>query len=220
MQATKEAIIKDVRIAIDENAKTTPFTDESGLITDSTTLEMDDIIGSKIADGINAVRLYAPLSKLRPNSTADVALEWIDETKFIGQIPLPEDYLRFVSFRMSDWLYAVSSYITPDSSFYAMQFSKYKGVRGSASRPVVALSTDAQGGRKVIQFFSSESTSAKATFVYIPREDDTDGPFEIENEIYRAVVLKIASIVALTYLNGDMAKALNEMSVEQLRINI
>lgn len=220
MQATKEAIIKDVRIAIDENAATTPFTDESGLITDSTTLEMDDIIGSKIADGINAVRLYAPLSKLRPNSTVDVAPQWIDETKFIGQIPLPDDYLRFVSFRMSDWLYAVSNYITPDSSFYAMQFSKYKGVRGSASRPVVALSTDAQGGRKVIQFFSSESTSAKATFVYIPREDDIDGPFEIEDEIYRAVVLKIASLVALTYLNGDMAKALNEMSVEQLRVNI
>lgn len=220
MQATREVIIKDVRIAIDENANTTPFTDESGLITDITTLEMDDIIGSKIADGINAVRLYAPLSKLRPNSTVDVAPQWIDETKFIGQIPLPDDCLRFVSFRMSDWLYAVSNYITADSIFYAMQFSKYKGVRGSVSRPVVALSTDAQGGRKVIQFFSSESTSAKATFVYIPREDDTDGPFEIENEIYRAVVLKVASIVALTYLNGDMAKALNEMSVEQLRINI
>lgn len=220
MQATKEAIITDVRIAIDENAKTTPFTDESGLITDSTTLEMDDIIGSKIADGINAVRLYAPLNKLRPNSTVDVAPQWIDETKFIGQIPLPDDYLRFVSFRMSDWLYAVSNYITPDSSFYAMQFSKYKGVRGSVSRPVVALSTDEPGGINVIQFFSSESTSAKATFVYIPRKDDMDGSFEIENEIYRAVVLKIASIVALTYLNGDMAKALNEMSVEQLRINI
>ena len=54
MQVSEATIIKDVKVAIDENTSVAPFTDSDGNTLDPDTLEMEEIIKSKIADGVNA----------------------------------------------------------------------------------------------------------------------------------------------------------------------
>ena len=225
MQVAESTIISDVRVAMDENTAITAFTDSDGTVIDTDTLEMEEIIKSKIADGVNAVRKAAPLSMLdltRKASGEDWPVTWIDEGKCIGEVELPEDYLRLVMFKMSDWAHAVTTSIAADTSLYHQQFSEWKGVRGNPSRPNIAIAADTTTGKDVIQFFSCDSTEATAEMVYIKRCDGSTGSsgntgnYEIEKPIYRAVVLKIASLVAATYANSDLAQLLNTMAQEAL----
>lgn len=225
MLIAESTIISDVRVAMDENTAITAFTDGDGTVIDTYTLEMEEIIKSKIADGVNAVRKVAPLSMLdltRKTSGEDWPVTWIDEGKCIGEVELPEDYLRLVMFKMSDWAHAATTPIAADTALYHQQFSERKGVRGNPSKPNIAIAADTSTGKDVIQIFSCDSTEATAEILYIRRCDgrtgstENTGSYEIEEPIYRAVVLKVASLVAATYANGELAQLLSTMAQEAL----
>lgn len=225
MQVAESTIISDVRVAMDENTAITAFTDSDGTVIDTDTLEMEEIIKSKIADGVNAVRKAAPLSMLdltRKASGEDWPVTWIDDDKCIGEVEIPEDYLKLVMFKMSDWAHAATTPIAADTALYHQQFSEWKGVRGNPSRPNIAIAADTTTGKDVIQFFSCDSTEATAELTYIKRcpgstgSSENTGSYEIEAPIYRAMVLKVASLVAATYANGDLAQLLNQMAQEAL----
>ena len=225
MQVSEATIIRDVRVAMDENTSVAPFTDSDGNTFNPDTLEMEEIIKSKIADGVNAVRSVAPLSKLEPARMASGEswpIKWIDEEKMIGEVPLPDDYLRMVLFKMSDWTHAVTITIAVDSALYHQMFSRWKGVRGNPSRPNIAIATDTSTGKNVIQFFSCDSTETTAELAYIKRCDKPNEPdepnttYEIEQGIYMAVVLKTAALVAATYGNADMMNLMNTLAQKEI----
>jgi len=56
-----------------------------------------------------------------------------------GYVVLPDNYLRFVSFKMPDWLQEVDMPILPDNPKYKDQ--KYEATRGGIAKPVVALNS-------------------------------------------------------------------------------
>ena len=123
---------------------------------------------------------------------------------------------------MSDWTHAVTTTIAVDSALYHQMFSRWKGVRGNPSRPNIAIATDTSTGKNVIQFFSCDSTEATAELAYIKRCDKPNEPdepnttYEIEQGIYRAVVLKTAALVAATYGNADMMNLMNTLAQEEI----
>jgi len=208
-------IAKDVRIAIDENEVTTAFTDSEGNTFDPATLEMDDIIKSKIADGINSVRMIAPLHKLELTRVAPT-VSWLNQSLYIGKVLLPEDFLRLALFKMSDWAYGVSQAISPSSTEYRQQFSKWGGVRGNPSRPVIAFSVDSSTGDSTIEFFSCDSTIVTAELSYVNRTEHCETSYEIEQDIYRAVICKTASLVLSTYGNVTLSQVLDSLCLENL----
>lgn len=212
---TTDTFVEDVRTAIDENTDITAFVDDENTEADTDTLEMEDIIRAKIPDGINAVRKTAPLSMLQLTQVAPT-VTWINEAKGIGRVPLPDDYMRLALFRMSDWHFGVTEAISPTADSYAQQFSDYVGVRGNPSRPVVALSADPDTGKAALEFFSSASTVAKATLLYVPRQTATADSYDVEEAIYRAAVLKTASLIMANYGNSDLMKLLDTLVAEQL----
>lgn len=214
-----ETIVGDVRVALDENTTITVLSSAS----DADTLEMEDIIKSKIADGINAVRKVAPLRLLdfTREASPSVTVTWLDSEKGIGSMALPSDFLRLALFKMSDWTFGVSEAISPTDDNYKQQWSEWQGVRGNPNNPVVAISGDVKtttspvGG--VLEFFSCDSVNATATLLYIKRVDGaSSSDYDIETSIYRAVVLKIAALVAATYGSSDQMQLLEAMSREMV----
>lgn len=206
---TADTLAQDVRVAIDENTSTTAFTD------DTDTLEMDDIIGAKAIDGINAVRMAAPLAVVELTRVTPT-VTWIDAGKGIGRITLPDDYMRLALFRMSDWLFGVTEAISPTADEYPQQFSEYAGVRGNPSHPVVAVTADDTTGKAALEFFSSETTDATATLLYVPRLTATATQYAIEERLYRAVVLKTAALVMAAYGESDAMQLLDALAKEQM----
>ena len=62
-----------------------------------------------------------------------------DANGLTGYVILPDDYLRFVSFKMPDWLQDVEEPILTTDPKYKLQ--KYVATRGGIAKPVVALSS-------------------------------------------------------------------------------
>lgn len=210
---SEDALVKDVRTAIDENTQVTAFTDGDGAAFDTDTLEMEEIIKSKIPDAINAVRMSAPLNMLELTEVTP-SVTWTDTGKGIGRIALPADFMRLGWFKMSDWLYGVQKAMTPLSEEYPQQFSDYQGVRGNPSRPVVAVAPD--GGNAVLEFFSCASTEASARLLYVGRQTGSAASYQLEEAIYRAVVLKTAALAMANYSNADLMRLLDGLCNEQL----
>lgn len=184
-----EEMARAVRVAIDMNKGDEPLIMEG----DTDTLTLDEIIMSKLADAVRMVVSEVPLHLLESgHDFGDCDLHIGDDGK--GFVILPRDFMRLLCFRMSDWTRPVYEAITESDALYGRQSSKWKGVCGSASRPVCAVVRRSEG--LVLEFYSSRSgraTVAQATYLPYPIVD-RDGGIDVAEGCYRAAVYRAASL--------------------------
>lgn len=204
-----EKIKEDVRIAIDENAQSEAFIDNA----DEDTLTLNQIIESKIEEAARTVESIVPIHLVGEGKTFAEKIVWFGESgKGGGYTLLPSDFLRLISFQMSDWSYPVNVAITMNHPKYAMQKSRYPGVRGCPQRPVVAIVPRAIG--LTLEFYSC--TSGDDAFVtrasYLPIPKIEEGKIEICERIYNAVVLQCAAMVCATVGNTQLAEYFNKQT--------
>ena len=205
-----EDILGDVRIAIDENK-----TNEQ-LITDADidTLMLNDIIRSKIVEAVRRTIINAPVHLLDGGDTFGDAVYWRDQ--YSGWVMLPDDFLRLVLFKMSDWERPVYEPITPGDPLYKLQSSRYKGLRGNPQKPVVAICTRAEG--RVLELYSCKDDTAtveQALYMPLPKIDDSGG-IMIPERCYEATVYQIAALAAASTQQTDFASVLTELSKQLL----
>lgn len=200
-----EDMARDVRVAIDMNREDAPLI----LDGDRETLSIDDIIKAKLADGIRMVEIEAPRHMLESGHD-------FGERMFIGAdgkgfVILPEDFMRLISFRMSDWRRTVYEAISDDDPAYGLQSSRWKGVCGTPDKPVCAIVRRNEG--KVLEFYSSRDDKAvivQATYLPRPRID-AGGGIDVAEECYRAAVYRAASLT-LASLGDSLATTMLEIS--------
>ena len=199
-------MVKDVRIAIDMNRTDEPLID----IDDEDTLSLDEIIESKLIDAVRLVESEAPAIMLESGH------DFGKENVFLGKdgkgfIILPSDFMRLVSFRMSDWHRTVFNSIDESDPEYGKQSSKWKGICGSPEKPVVAIVHRSEG--KVLEFYScndDKATVAQATYVPYKKIDE-DGGLDVSEDCYRAAVYRAASL-ALASVGDQMSGTMLEIS--------
>lgn len=199
-------IARDVRIAIDQN-----MTSEQLLATDDIeTLSLEDIIRSKIVEAVRRVETAAPVHFLEEGHDFGDAVYWGDLES--GWVLLPDDFMRLIAFRMSDWERTVYAAISVDDPLYAKQSSRYKGIRGNVQKPVCAVVNRAEG--KALEFYSCNIEDAfvsRASYLPYPHIDEDDG-IDISERCYTAVVYTVAALVLTTYGEADKASALTELA--------
>lgn|GEM_PF-322530 len=154
----------DIRKALDENHVSTQLiTDE-----DIDTLTVEEIIESRIPIAARIIIQLAPMRMLgsgkafftppSPPDTAGDTITWYGTGTCVGgSVRLPNDFLRFMSYKMSDWDHAAYTHITEIDPQYQVQFSPFAGLRGNQHQPVVAITGDDEGLR--LEFFSSRHTT-------------------------------------------------------------
>ncbi len=223
-------IAKEVRIAIDQNMSQ----EELEGFGDVDTLSLTEIIESKIPDAARYILLNAPLKmfdrftaiptsvtaqeKNADGNFVDVVTKLGNHSKFrssdtnyVYTLTIPEDYLRLVSFLMSDWVRPVSESEVIDSTtpLYMIQTSKIEGVRGNPEKPVVALVVG--GTKSYLRGFStkSENTTCSATYIAMPKV--ADGKIDLPSRLYRSVVYATAYFTELAY--GATEKAAEMMAI-------
>ncbi|MBD5201797.1 MAG: hypothetical protein HDS81_00565 [Bacteroidales bacterium] len=197
-------IMRDVRVAMDQNDIDAQLIAEN----DTDTLELNEIIESKIIQGVRLVHEAAPARLLEEGHSFGDELYW--DGRESGHVLLPDDFMRLVAFRMSDWERTVYSAITPADPRYARQSSRLKGIRGNPQKPVAVIVNRAEG--KALEFYSCKSEDAQvATATYLPYPIiDSDGGIDISERCYEAVIYTIAGLVAATYGDAQKAAAMNE----------
>lgn len=199
-------LVRDVRVAMDQNMTGEQLLSEG----DMETLALEDIIRSKIEEGVRRVETGAPVHFLEEGHEFGEAVFWGERES--GWVLLPDDFMRLIAFRMSDWertVYAAISTNTPD---YGKQSSRYKGIRGNVQKPVCAIVNRPEG--KALEFYSCKSEGASvavATYLPYPRIDKLDG-IDISERCYPAVVYTVAALTLNTYGETEKASALIELA--------
>lgn len=132
---------------------------------------------SPFPDVEDKVRVMAPglleelIMKARPEDLTDSKRAsppvTIDRSGIVS-LSLPEDYLRAVYIRMSDWKRPVTQVTGPSDPGFDRQSSPWHGIRGSLERPV-AIEGVGKTGARILQLFSSGSDATLDSFIYSPR---------------------------------------------------
>ena len=206
-----EEMARAVRVAIDMNRGDEPLIVEG----DTDTLTLDEIIYAKLADAVRLVEMEAPLFMLESGH------DFGDDNVFIGVdgkgfVVLPEDFMRLICFRMSDWGRCVYEAISEGDPRYALQSSRFRGICGNAEKPVVAIVRRAEG--KVLEFYScrdDRATVAQASYLPLPGID-RDGGIDVAGDCYRAAVYRAASL-ALASVGDQLSTTMLEISKSLLQ---
>lgn len=166
---------------------------------DPDVVPLDELIISKIRQGVLLAYLDAPASRLfeaRRDFSAQ-GVYWHDpvDGAWSGHVVLPDDFLRLCAFGMSDWAGPVFDAVDCHSPRFMLTRSPYAALRGSPRRPVVAIADMPEG--KVLEFHSCSSSSAwitQASYCPLPRVDDSGG-IDIAGDMIYDVVGSIAGLV-------------------------
>lgn len=196
---------REVRVAIDQNMSSVALS----TLGDVDTLSLEEIIESKIPIAARVVESNAPVYLLDSGRAFADSIGWESREGYgTGHIHLPDDFLRLVTFQMSDWDYAATEAINEESPLYSRQRSRYAGVRGNPQRPVVAIVQQPIG--LVLEFYSC--TGGPGVFVkrarYIPVPRVRNGKIELCEKLKDAIVYYAGYLVALSVQQGDLAAAM------------
>lgn len=202
-------LMRDVRVALDMNNSS----EQLVLTGDVDTLTLDEVIKEKLPLAARIVESEAPHHLLDNGKAFADTIGWRGEIgKGSGIVKLPDDFLRLVSFQMSDWSYPVTVAITEESPLYAQQHSRYAGLRGTPQKPIVAITQHPTGLH--LEFFSckvGESvTLNRARYIAMPKINN--GSIELCEKLRDAIVHYTAYMVALTVGEPERAKLLLDMS--------
>ena len=201
-----DEILKDVRVCMDRNRVDEALLDDA----DADTLTLDELIKSKVEEGIDMVHREAPYHMLEQGHTFGDAIHWGELES--GWILLPDDYMRLVVFEMSDWEKAVYEVMSVADARYAQMRSRVKALRGTAQRPVCVLGVRPEG--RVLEFYSCKSESATVRRgIYTPytRIDD-DGGADISELCYESAVYRIAGLALASLGEEQLSKVMEEES--------
>lgn len=211
----KSEISRDVRVALDQNTVSTQLLE----VDDIDTLTLDELIENKVPDAVRMVEMKAPLHLLDSGNNFGSSITWGSavnaDTKvydaasvYKGWTILPEDFMRLIVFKMSDWERPVYAAITGDDPRYLHQSSRHGGIVGTPQKPVCAIVMRPEG--RVLEFWSCLSQSATVERgVYLPLPEwDSDGGITICERCYRPVVYYTAALVSRALGNADLATLL------------
>lgn len=215
MEYEVEGLMRDIRIALDQNMDNTSLSD----FNDADTLTLDQIIKSKLEIAVRLVELNAPVQLLSDSRRLQNSISWMGQQVGIGggSIVLPDDFVRLVVFEMSDWRMPVSNPISDKDPKYAMQRSRFSGIRGNIDRPVVAITTRSVG--QVLEFYSC--SAGKNVFIkqgrYIPQRKIEHGRIHVSEKLKDAVVHYTASMVASTIGQTELSQQLLAIGKELIK---
>lgn len=205
-------LMNEIRIALDHNNSSEQLI-ETG---DIDTLTLDELIRSKIETAARVVEMNAPRHLLDSGRAFGETIGWPGEIGVgHGIIHLPDDFMRLVTFQMSDWERPVTEAISESSAEYQLQRSRYSGLRGTPQKPVVAITQQPVG--QMLEFYSCKSGAdvklLRARYIPYPRIGDSDG-IDICEKLKEAVVHYTAYLTALSIGEKEQAESLLTMAHE------
>jgi len=167
------------------------------------------LINAILNEAASKTLLDAPLHVLDPVKS-DVATGTADsDDAKIGYIPLASNFLRFVSLKMADWKREVTQPITTKDKRYSVQRNKY--IRGGVAKPVAVFSyrTITSEQKRVIEYYSVDSSHAIEWFYYIQETNAED----VQSNLVPSLSWTAAGIIFQITERSDLAKLAFEQEI-------
>lgn len=215
-----EDIVKRVKVVIDQNVNDQAMTDFG----DVDTLALDEIIKGVIAPAVRMLEMAAPTLMLgggvdfKPKEGEGSIISY-EGKKYSFHVKLPNDFMRLVALKMSDWTAEVHDVTTADDAMYKVLRNAYGCVRADVDNPIVVV-VNGGGNNYAIEAYGSEGNDATLEIArYVPEPKVmTDGGIEICEPLYDAAVYEAASLAMQTIENVNLANSLHGMALSLAKI--
>ena len=216
MEYTASQICTDVRRVMDRNETSAQ---ETLLTEDNNTLTLDDLITDCVLRAARVTLLNAPLKLVGEGKTLDTDIHWESQPGFgMGFTMLPDDFLRLVTFQMTDWERPAVNTITAEDTLYSQQRSRYPGMRGCPQRPIVAVVSYPAG--MALELFScrgGEKVAVRRAQYLSEPTFDKNNKIELPTKCYDCIVYLTASLVCGVLKDNDLSVALGNTAKELLQ---
>lgn len=158
----RSALINKAKTRIDEVSASGDVIIEVGV---ENTKPYDSIIDELLDESALEILLKAPFYRLKITSASLMGTADSGDGK-TGSITLPDDFIRLVSLKMSDWHRPVSVFALPGDEIDKMQSNKH--IRGGVAKPVAVLHKGTTGYKA--KYYSVNSSHEVEEFLYIKRD--------------------------------------------------
>lgn len=137
---------------------------------------------------------------------------------FYASIKLPDNFLRLLCLKMSDWDYAVDHATPRGDTTYYIQHSSVYSLRGNSQRPIVCVTPD---GRHLEAFGSTTPSPTLESFDYvaIPEIDTSNNTIPISDKLYPSVIYYCASLVCTSLGDFNKATAMERIAMQYVTVN-
>lgn len=111
----------------------------------------------------------------------------------MGLLPLPENFLRLLYFKMSDWSRGVSSMLTYGSEEHSLRYpNPYRG-RGVRRAPAVACRN--AGKDSLLEIFGSQPSARVEEFRYVGWPELQNGQICLPRRLYGKICERLATMI-------------------------
>lgn len=222
MQYPLADIVAQVRVILEQNqAENTIIAEEDN------TLKLDEVIRQKILHAARHLLETSDVSVIDCGKTSSLNLEEIDGVGW-GELSawkalLPNDYLRLLTLKMSDWRRGAHATIPVESAEYSQLRSGFIGITGNPERPVVAeaqhigtLDDAVVQWRELEAYTSATGECDEFRYCPIPTYETVDNVVVLNfpERLYRMLLYQTGSLVAATYKDSALAQLLMNMVYE------
>lgn len=161
----------------------------------SVALPLDELIASVIEQGVNEIiDEIPPRAYPEPKKFGDGA-SWVSEHDYL--VPLPADFKRLVTFRLTGWERSVDRLIMPDDADYQEMFSKFTMIRGTPSRPRCYYVPD-EGRGRLLASSCERDVEKIASALYVPvalqKGNGSERTIDFPSVIRDRVVARVAAL--------------------------
>jgi hypothetical protein len=175
---------------------------------------LDAIIEGNAVPAAKEIVSVAPARMLVPGTgaTSLTATLTLSNGVYVGSGSLPSDFYRLLAVKMKSWE-RPARIIYDDDAEYALQKSRWPGLRGNAEDPVAVLVKDGSDcGYKLETYASRESTDTLEYCRYCPVPAITSvtasstKTLAVPSKLTESIVYACASLTAETFGNASLAE--------------
>ena len=167
------------------------------------------LINSILDEAAKRTLMSAPIHVIEPTDASSQTVTADAGGDKIGYIELPDNFLRLISLKMTDWEREVNEAITTYHPGYKMQRNKY--VRGGVSKPVAVYAWRKIGAvqKRVIEYYSVDTNHTIESFFYVPETVAE----EVQSNLLDALTWFCASMILNIVGMENAAKIAEEQAV-------
>lgn len=202
---TTVELIKKVRQLINENESDADVT----LLTDDTR-NLDEHITRLLPEAVLMVQTNARQGAVNPRMATVQRNEIVAVEEGVGEVPLPEDFVKLLSFKMNGWQRSCVLLYPAASQVAQMQSSPY--TRGGVSRPVCVEKIAASGRSLLYYSLPSGIVPEVEHLLYEARFAAEEGLAGGNDALVTAVAYQCAALLYMVFERRDNAALMQSIA--------
>lgn len=157
-------------------------------------LDIDSMIKDSVSPALMQLMMMAPLEIVEQSVTSKTLALAASGLSPV-EIQLPDDFLRFVSCKLTSWKYPVTELSAMGSKEHQRQYGEVEGLKATASNPIAVMDYSDTSGKKTLILFNGVKGDTEATCNYVGIPESSTTEITLSERLHVPLYYIVASLV-------------------------